>query len=81
MCVCVCVVCVRKCVCVIFLCTKKKFVRACVREVLGARRIITRLRMHVRTWAEGGEGKIRLTRYSRFLWKLSMREMTSTGIN
>ena len=33
------------------------FGRACVRVVLRAIRLFTRVRIHVRTWAEGGKEK------------------------
>ena len=56
---CICVfeyVCASMCVCVPFECVSE-FVRVCVRVVSRAKRILTSMRMHVRTWAEGGKEK------------------------
>ena len=49
-------VCASVCVCVPCECGSS-FVRACVRVVSRAKRIFTRMRMHMRTWAEGEKEK------------------------
>ena len=67
-CACVCVrksvcvsayVCVCVCVCQMCVCVPCEsvfaFVRACIRKVSRARRFFTRMRMHLRTWAEVGK--------------------------
>ena len=94
-CACVCVskcVCVGKCVCVCLRMCVRACVCACLRECECVRSCVCSCSLasqtyfyacvHARARANvggGREGKIRLTRPSRLLWKRSMHEMTSTG--
>ena len=48
------------------------FVCVCVRVVSRGSPILTRIRMHVRKWEEGGKEKTGLSRPSRFLWQPGM---------